>query len=204
MDDDLEIYVGGSARFMKLIRYFGVSLFIIIGLQACTVTPGQSGDSDKAVATKDAVEETAPGAESGEPPVTDAGFPPGDDLVEEIESDVPPHLLYKLLVAEIARQRGELDLAIDNYLDVAIETEDPKVAERATQIAIYAKEYDKALQAGRLWVDVEPDNADARRNLASVYLRLARPVDAVEHYEQMLILLHDDSKPGHGFSVIFQ
>ncbi|WP_455365218.1 tetratricopeptide repeat protein [Kaarinaea lacus] len=183
---------------MKVIRYFGVSLLIIVGLQACTVMPGQSGDTGPA---DEVLDNVGPG-DSGQPPVADAGFPPGDDLVDEIESDIPPHLLYKLLVAEIAGQRGELNLAIDNYIDVAKETSDPKVAERATQIALYAKEYDKALEAARFWVDVEPDNADARRSLASVYLRLARPVDAVEHYEEMLVLLQDDAKPGHGFSVI--
>jgi tetratricopeptide (TPR) repeat protein len=184
---------------MKAIRYFGISLLIILGTQACTVTPKQADDATQSAKSADTA---APVDESSDPDVSDAGFPPGDNFVEELDTNVPPHLIYKLLVAEIAGQRGELNLAIDNYIDVAEETRDPRVAERATQIAMYAKEFDKALQASQFWVSVEPDNADARRSLATVDLRLARPAEAVEQYEKMLTLLHDDSKPGHGFSVI--
>jgi tetratricopeptide (TPR) repeat protein len=199
LDDDFGIYVGGSTRLMKAIRYFGISLLIILGTQACTVTPKQADDATQSAKSADTA---APVDESSDPDVSDAGFPPGDNFVEELDTNVPPHLIYKLLVAEIAGQRGELNLAIDNYIDVAEETRDPRVAERATQIAMYAKEFDKALQASQFWVSVEPDNADARRSLATVDLRLARPAEAVEQYEKMLTLLHDDSKPGHGFSVI--
>ena len=184
---------------MKAIRYFGISLLIILGTQACTVTPKHADDAMQSAKSADTA---APVDESSDPDVSDAGFPPGDNFVEELDTNVPPHLIYKLLVAEIAGQRGELNLAIDNYIDVAEETRDPRVAERATQIAMYAKEFDKALQASQFWVSVEPDNPDARRSLATVDLRLARPAEAVEQYEKMLTLLHDDSKPGHGFSVI--
>jgi len=187
---------------MKVIRYFSISLLIIFAAQACTVMPDQADDSTASAKTDGASSSATSGDESADPSVSGAGFPPGDNFVDELETDVPPHLIYKLLVAEIAGQRGELKLAIDNYIDVAEETRDPRVSERATQIAIYAKEYDKALEASRFWVSVEPDNADARRSLATVYLRLARPVDAVTHFEKMLTLLHDDEKPGHGFSVI--
>ncbi|MEJ2181273.1 MAG: hypothetical protein P8Y28_12780, partial [Gammaproteobacteria bacterium] len=148
---------------MKAIRYFGISLLIILGTQACTVTPKQADDATQSAKSADTA---APVDESSDPDVSDAGFPPGDNFVEELDTNVPPHLIYKLLVAEIAGQRGELNLAIDNYIDVAEETRDPRVAERATQIAMYAKEFDKALQASQFWVSVEPDNADARRSLA--------------------------------------
>ncbi|WP_455202666.1 tetratricopeptide repeat protein [Kaarinaea lacus] len=187
---------------MKVIRYLGISLLIIFAAQACTVMPDQADTSTPSVNSGSDTDSATVGDEAADPSVSDAGFPPGDNFVDELETDVPPHLIYKLLVAEIAGQRGELNLAIDNYIDVAEETRDPRVAERATQISIYAKEFDKALEASRFWVDVEPDNADARRSLASVYLRLARPADAVAQYEQMLTLLHDETKPGHGFSVI--
>lgn len=189
---------------MKVIRYFSICLLLGFGLQACSVTPTQSGDNEPGVdsgVTNDA-QMPATEPESTDSPSQDGELPPADNLVEELESDVPPHLLYKLLVAEIAGQRGELNVAIDNYIDVAQETRDPKVAARATQIALFAKEFDKALEASKLWVNVEPDNADARRNLASVYLRLARPVDAVAEYEKMLTLVHDEANPGHGFSII--
>jgi tetratricopeptide (TPR) repeat protein len=186
---------------MKAIRYFCIILLMGFGLQACSVTPTQEEDSVSSEETSHANDTGTPGTESPELNL-DAELPPADNLVEELETDVPPHLIYKLLVAEIAGQRGELNLAIDNYIEVAQETRDPKVAARATQIALFAKEFDKALEASKLWVSVDPDNAEAHRNLASVYLRLARPVDAVAEYETMLTLLHDAENPGHGFTII--
>ena len=190
---------------MKVIRYFCICLLLGLGLQACSVTPSQNGDADPGLDAGSATDTGMPATDQTEPsdPLNqDAELPPADNLVEELETDVPPHLIYKLLVAEIAGQRGDLNLAIDNYIDVARETHDPKVAARATQIALFAKELDKALESSKLWVSVEPDNADARRNLASVYLRLARPVDAVAEYEKMLTLVEDEENPGHGFTII--
>jgi tetratricopeptide (TPR) repeat protein len=190
---------------MKVIRYFCIYLLLGLGLQACSVTPSQKGDADPGLDAGSATDtgmSATDQTESSDPLSQDAELPPAGNLVEELETDVPPHLIYKLLVAEIAGQRGDLNLAIDNYIEVAQETHDPKVAARATQIALFAKEFDKALESSKLWVSVEPDNADARRNLASVYLRLARPVDAVAEYEKMLTLVEDEENPGHGFTII--
>ncbi|WP_455208329.1 tetratricopeptide repeat protein [Kaarinaea lacus] len=187
---------------MKVIRYFCISLLLGFGLQACSIAPHQNEEAEPGVESGHTNNTGMPGAESPEYMGQDTELPPGDSLVEELETDVPPHLMYKLLVAEIAGQRGELNLAIDNYIDVAKETRDPKVAARATQIALYAKEIDKALEASDLWVNVDPDNAEARRSLASVYLRLGRPVDAVEQYEKMLTLVDDPENPGYGFTII--
>lgn len=179
---------------MKLIRYFCLGLVISFAIQGCSTLP-TAGKDESATASEEA---TAPSDADD----TTAKLPPDPDLLEELETDVPPHLLYKLLVAEIAGQRGEMDLAVRNYIEVAEETRDPKVASRAAQVAIYAKDMENALAASELWVKVDPDNAEAHRSMASAYIRVARPIDAVKHYEKMLELLHDDENPGHGFSVI--
>ena len=49
-------------------------------------------------------------------------------------------IIYQLLLAEIAVQRGRLNVAMATYLDVAKSTKDPRVAQRATEIAIYARQ----------------------------------------------------------------
>ena len=190
---------------MKVIRYFGMCILALMALQACSITPKQGDSGLDSSSSPDAMEQS-PGTDSspGASPdqLSESKLPGDNGLLKDLETDVPPHLIYKLLVAEIAGQRGELDVAVQNYIEVAKETRDPKVAERAAQIAIYSKDYDRALDATSFWVSVAPEDAEARRNLASVYLRMARPVDAVKQYEKMLELLHDDSNPGHGFSVI--
>ncbi len=59
--------------------------------------------------------------------------------------------LYKLLEAEIAGRRGRMDLSLENYLEVARATRDPAVAERAVRIAVFSRNQEGGLEAGKLW-----------------------------------------------------
>lgn len=59
---------------------------------------------------------------------------------------------------------------IKKYLDSAHSTRDPRLARKATQVAIFAKKYDRALTAAKLWVEIEPNNFDARQSAASLLL----------------------------------
>ncbi|MDX1811492.1 MAG: hypothetical protein R3240_06065, partial [Gammaproteobacteria bacterium] len=88
---------------MKVIRYFCISLLLGFVLQGCGVTPTQS-DADGTGVKTDEVQDSGTPTESSESPELnpDADLPPADNLVDELDTDVPPHLLYKLLVAEIA------------------------------------------------------------------------------------------------------
>ena len=181
---------------MTLIRYFFIGALFVVAIQGCTTTPTQGDDENASVQSEVA------NAQDGDVDTSSDKLPPQGDLLEEIETDVPPHLIYKLLVAEIAGQRGEMEIAVKNYLEVAQETHDPKVAARAAQVAIYAKDMESAMAASNLWVAADPENAEAHRSIASAYIRMSRPIDAVKHYEKMLELLHDAKNPGHGFSVI--
>ena len=58
-------------------------------------------------------------------------------------------ILYKILVAEFAGQRGRLDLSLKNYLELAEQTRDPKLIERATRIAVYARDTVAAEKAAK-------------------------------------------------------
>jgi len=94
--------------------------------------------------------------------------------------------LYKLLVAEIAGQRDQLDLAVENYREVARNTRDPQVIERAIRIAVYARDDDAAADVARLWLEVEPGNPDAHQVLAAVAVRAGDVDGAVRHLENIL------------------
>ena len=41
--------------------------------------------------------------------------------------------LYKVIVAELAGQRGKIDVALQNYMDLALSLDDPQLAERGRQ-----------------------------------------------------------------------
>ena len=128
-----------------------------------------------------------------EPEVTDAEI-----VVEEIEEVQPEQvaprpkieltedILFKVLVAEVAGQRGKIDIAVQNYMDLARMTRDPVVIERATRIAVYARDDDAALEAAQLWSEVDPDSTDAHQVLAVMTLRKGDIDKALYHLETIL------------------
>ncbi|HJX57310.1 MAG TPA: hypothetical protein VJ325_01175, partial [Thiobacillus sp.] len=47
-----------------------------------------------------------------------------------------PEILFKFLVAEVAGQRGAIGVAQSTYLDLARETQDPRIARRAVEVSM--------------------------------------------------------------------
>ncbi|MDH3354760.1 MAG: tetratricopeptide repeat protein [Chromatiales bacterium] len=108
--------------------------------------------------------------------------------------NIPPmelsgELLYEILVAEFAENSGDLTLANNNYLRSAYQSKDPRLAKRATQAAIFAKDYRAAIIGARLWVEFEPESLDARQSNASLLLIQGRLEDAKPH---LIWLLKND------------
>ena len=59
--------------------------------------------------------------------------------------------IFEVLASEIALQRGEPGLAYSTYLELARQFNDPRLAQRAMEIAITAGAPDLALQAAQTW-----------------------------------------------------
>jgi hypothetical protein len=59
--------------------------------------------------------------------------------------------VFEVLASEIALQRGEAGLAYNTYLELARQLDDPRLAQRAMEIAIAAGSPDLALQAAQTW-----------------------------------------------------
>src|SRR6267142_2424340 len=79
-------------------------------------------------------------------------------------------LLYKFLLAEIAGQRGNYQIAAQAYLEMAKTTRDPRIARRATEVALYGRYTDIAMEAAKLWLATEKDSAAARQTLAAIFV----------------------------------
>ena len=101
-------------------------------------------------------------------------------------------LLYKILVAEFAGQRGRLDIALENYMELARTTRDPKIVERATRIAVYARNNKAATEAAKLWVQLDPLNPDPHQVLAVMALRNGELEQALDHLETILDYSHGE------------
>ncbi len=100
--------------------------------------------------------------------------------------NLKPEVLYDLLLGEIAGQRGQVGIATTTLRRAAQSTRDPRVAERATQVAIYAKRNTEALVAAQLWTELRPESNEAREGLATVLLELDRPDEAKTLFEKTL------------------
>ena len=107
--------------------------------------------------------------------------------VEPVRPKIPltEDLLFKLLMAEIAGHRGLLDVSVENYLDLARATRDPRIVERAARIAVYARNDAAALAAARLWVELDPRNPDPHQVLAVMKLRSGDLEQAAAHLQDI-------------------
>jgi len=95
-------------------------------------------------------------------------------------------LLYHLMVAELALRNKQLELAASEYLLAARLGNSAEVAERAMRIALVAKKDDIALRAARRWVELEPDQTQARQALALLYLRTGQMDKAADEFDQLV------------------
>ncbi len=160
----------------KPYRVVAIPLLLLI-LASCSSVPNKQAE-DGDVAKE--LEATAP--------VTQ------EDIVriEPVRPKIPlsEEILYKTLVAEFAGQRGQLDIAVENYLELAHLTRDPKYVERATRIAIYARNSEAATDVATLWIELDPLNPDAHQVLAVMKLRTGDIEAAIEHLEIILNYSH--------------
>jgi tetratricopeptide (TPR) repeat protein len=95
-------------------------------------------------------------------------------------------LIYKLMLAEIALQRGRTNVAANTYLDVARATKDLRVIQRATEVAMITRQPQLALEAAALWLEQEPESAQARQVMASVLVATGKLEDAKPNLQKML------------------
>jgi tetratricopeptide (TPR) repeat protein len=74
-----------------------------------------------------------------------------------------PEVMYRILVGEIALQRGEPALAARAYYEAARDAQDPTLARRATEIALFARQRGLAMDAAQLWQKLDPSSDRARQ-----------------------------------------
>jgi len=110
----------------------------------------------------------------------------GDTDSAAVQTELTGDLLYDLLVGEFAGNSGDMTLSIEAYDRAAMQTQDARVAARATYIAVYSEQYDKALELLERWEKLDPDDADISRMYAITYLKLGQPLSAATYIQNIL------------------
>lgn len=108
---------------------------------------------------------------------------PGDKIPDV---DVSSALLYQLMAAEVAAQRGEMGSAFAVYMKLARETRDPRLARRAAELALQGHAVAQGLEAAQLWHELAPGSTEASQTLAMLYASSSRFDDAYALFKEQL------------------
>jgi tetratricopeptide (TPR) repeat protein len=106
--------------------------------------------------------------------------------------ELTEQMMFKLMLSEVALQRGQTQIAVPAFLDLARETRDPRLAQRATEAAWNARMVSAALEAAGLWLQTDPESTQARQILAALLVNQSQLDEAKPHLEQWLA-----SDPAH-------
>jgi len=111
----------------------------------------------------------------------------GKDRQNESKTSIEPDVLFILMTAELAGQRGQYDVAFDGYMAAAKRTQNPKFSERAVMIAMYVKNTTKTNEALELWLKQDPKNPEVRK-IAALYSLKAGDKSATAQHLNVLLL----------------
>ncbi|MXZ32221.1 MAG: tetratricopeptide repeat protein [Gammaproteobacteria bacterium] len=94
--------------------------------------------------------------------------------------------LFQAISGELSAQRGDLEQAAEIYFDLATETRDVGIIERAVQFSSAIGDGRSLLELGLLWAQAAPDVPEPHLLLAFQLLEAGRPGQALSHMEQVL------------------
>lgn len=94
--------------------------------------------------------------------------------------------IFKYLAAEVAAQRGELGLSNQIFFDLAKLTNNERLAERATQLAIFTQNAKIGLDAAHLWVKLNSEAIEARQTLIQLLVMTGDLNGAQPHLQKLL------------------
>ena len=104
--------------------------------------------------------------------------------------------MFRYLAAEVAGQRGELGISSRLFYDLAKATRDPRLAERAAKVALYSQIPGIAVEATKLWVELNPDSVEAQQASTQMNVMTGN-LGAAKPYLQKL--LTKEETRAHGF-----
>jgi len=162
---------------------------VVVALAGCA----QQAPRAQAPQSVPAAAQTAPAP--AEP--TPASPPPPEPESELPKQDLSDTVLYEFLLAEIAAQRGNVGLAAQAYVDLAKRTRDPRIARRATEIAVFARMGNAAIEAAIVWHETEPNSQRPLQALSGLLTSAGRFEEALPYARKLLAAAGEGA--GEGF-----
>jgi len=92
---------------------------------------------------------------------TESSTPTSNDEASVSEqSELSGELVYYILTAEIAGQRGDINTAVELYNRAAQAVDSPAVSRRSTQVASYTRDPERINRSIDRWLAVDPNDAE--------------------------------------------
>lgn len=167
------------ARSMNLLPL--IAALAALSLAGCARTPVVPVAPPAAAAPSQPEPAASPAVPAA--PVAPPGPAPSAKLPAQTLTE---QLLYQFLLAEVAWQRGERKLAAEAYADLAQRTRDPRIARRATELALVAQAPQQAMQAARLWAELDPGSERAQQTWISFLAASGRVQETRPHLDALL------------------
>lgn len=115
--------------------------------------------------------------------------------------ELSSEMLYTFLLADIAAQRGQTELAAQAYIELARTTRDLRAVKRAAQLAYESRQMEQTLEAFKLWHELEPQAAMPRQMMATVLLSGGKLEEAQPYLVELLSA--DTDNAGRNFVQIY-
>ncbi len=93
---------------------------------------------------------------------------------------------YYLMVAELALNRGETEIAVAYYLKLAKSQNNPAIAERAVRVAVFGQNLEAAIEAAQRWIELDPDRVEAQQVISAVYIRQGKMDEAYRYIDSLI------------------
>src|SRR5690348_9273805 len=145
-------------------RLFAAMAFA--ALAGCAVNPPQPATAHEEAQDESDADVPQGDGQAGQAEPENRAAYPKEELTEET--------LYEFLLAEIAGQRGNVALSAQAYVDLAKRTRDPRIARRATEIALYARMNNAAIEAATIWHETDPTSTRALQAVAGLLVSAGR------------------------------
>lgn len=155
--------------------------FVMVGCSGLMTEPSEPSDADGKPATSPQSTPEAEDDKATADKVADATL----DEDEISYRDFPPDVLFALLSAELAAQRGRFDVTLVNYTQAAADTGDEGVIRRAMQIAQALNATNAQRQIAAIWLKANPDAPQALRIAALRALQNDEFDKALQYMERL-------------------
>tara|TARA_Y100001960_G_scaffold147421_1_gene155964 strand:+ start:566 stop:2284 length:1719 start_codon:yes stop_codon:yes gene_type:complete len=110
------------------------------------------------------------------------------------KQDLTAPMLFDFLMGETALQRGDPDTASGSYLRLAETTQDPRIAKRATEVALLSRKPILALRAARIWIEFDPSSIPAHQTIIALLVSSGQLDEGQVYLNRLLALEIDPAK----------